>query len=208
MQLEDYILAHCSPEDEYLHSLYRATNLQLLRPRMASGHVQGLFLRTLISISRPKRILEIGTFSGYATLCMASALPHDGEIWTLEVNDEQEEFTRPWIENSPWASKIHFEIASAIDWLEQHPNLTFDLAYIDGNKREYIDYYECLVPRLSKGALLIADNTLWNEQVIDSAHHDVQTESIRRFNDIVAADDRVEVVILPLRDGLSLIRVK
>ena len=209
MLLDDYILSHCSPEDDYLHRLYRATNVHLLRPRMASGHVQGSFLRLLVRMARPQRILEVGTFSGYATLCMAAALPPGGEILTFEVNDEQEEFTRPWLENSPWASRISFVIG---DVLHELPLLAddrpFDMAYIDGNKRQYEDYYRLILPRLSPGGLLVADNTLWDGHVVEPEYHDAQTQAIRRFNDLVASDRRVEVVMLPLRDGLSLIRKK
>ncbi|MBQ7056724.1 MAG: class I SAM-dependent methyltransferase, partial [Bacteroidaceae bacterium] len=117
MSLDDYILRHITPEDPYLHDLYRATNLELLRPRMASGHLQGSLLRMLVSIAQPKHILEVGTFSGYATLCMAAALPEGGKITTFEINDEQEEFTRPWFERSPYADRIEFVIGDVLDIL-------------------------------------------------------------------------------------------
>lgn len=203
--MEDYILSHITPEDPYLHNLYRATNLHLLRPRMASGHLQGLLLRTLTALKRPERVLEIGTFSGYATLCIASALPESGRIVTFEINDEQEDFTRPWFDGSPYAGKIEFVIGDVNDLLPCRTE-TFQMAYIDGNKRDYCAYYDLVLPRMDKGGLLLFDNTLWNGRVADEAHTDAQTQGIRRFNDMVAADERVETLILPLRDGLTLLR--
>lgn len=207
MSLDDYILRHITPEDPYLHDLYRATNLELLRPRMASGHLQGSLLRMLVSITQPKHILEVGTFSGYATLCMAAALPEGGKITTFEINDEQEEFTRPWFNRSPYADRIEFVIGDVLDILPTRTD-TFDMAYIDGNKRQYIDYYDLILPRMLAGALFIADNTLWNGRVSDPTHHDAQTQAIRNFNDRVANDPEVETVILPIRDGLTLVRKK
>ncbi|MBQ7635405.1 MAG: class I SAM-dependent methyltransferase [Bacteroidaceae bacterium] len=203
--MEDYILSHITPEDPYLHNLYRATNLHLLRPRMASGHLQGLLLRTLTALVRPERVLEIGTFSGYATLCIASALPESGRIVTFEINDEQEDFTRPWFDGSPYAEKIEFVIGDVLNVLPRRTE-TFQMAYIDGNKRDYCAYYDLVLPRMEKGGLLLFDNTLWNGRVADEAHTDAQTQGIRRFNNLVAADNRVETLILPLRDGLTLLR--
>ena len=205
MSLEDYILDHITPEDEYLHRLYRATNLQLLRPNMASGHLQGSLLRMLTAMVKPRRVLEIGTFSGYATLCIAAALPQDGSILTFEINDEQEAFTRPWFDGSPHADKIEFVIGDALTLLPQREE-TFQMAFIDGNKRDYTAYYDLVLPRITDGGLLIFDNTLWSGKVADPSHHDAQTEGIRTFNDRVAHDPRVETLILPLRDGLTLLR--
>ncbi len=205
MSIDDYILSHITPEDKYLHSLYRATNLRLLRPRMASGHVQGSFLRMLTALVRPQHVLEIGTFSGYATLCIAAALPEEGKILTYEINDEQEDFTRPWLEGSPYAEKIEMQVGDALVLLPQRHE-TFQMAFIDGNKRQYVEYFEMILPRMSTGGLLVFDNTLWNGHVAEGDHHDAQTEGIRRFNDLVARDSRVETVILPLRDGLTLMR--
>ncbi|MBQ7539494.1 MAG: class I SAM-dependent methyltransferase [Bacteroidaceae bacterium] len=211
MTIDEYIESHCSPEDSLLHDLYRATNVHLLRPRMASGHVQGSFLRMLVGLTGARRVLEIGTFSGYATLCMAAALPEGGKIVTYEVNDEQEEFTRPWFERSEWNDRIDFRIGDALESLPaaiSEESELFDMAYVDGNKRQYTEYYERILPLLRPGGLYIADNTLWSDHVIDSHYHDAQTEGIRHFNDLVAHDERVETVLLPLRDGLTLIRKK
>ena len=206
--LEDYVLAHISPEHEYLHRLYRATHTQLLRPRMASGHLQGTLLRMLASLIRPKSVLEIGTYSGYSALCMAAGMEADGKILTFEINDEQEDFTRPWLEQSPFADKIKFYIGDALELLPQM-DVVFDLAFVDGDKRKYVEYYEQVLKMLSPGGYIIADNTLWDGHVLEEPHHtDMQTIGIKKFNDLIAADDRVEKVILPLRDGLTIIRKK
>lgn len=205
--LDEYILAHITPEDEYLHRLWRATNLHLLRPRMASGHLQGLLLRMLTRLIRPHTVLEIGTYSGYSALCMAAALTPDDTIYTYEINDEQEDFTRPWLENSPYPGRIVMTIGDVMELLPQ-TDLTFDMAFIDANKRQYTDYYNLVMDRLNPGGYILADNTLWDGHVVDSQSHDAQTEGIRLFNDTVAADPRVEKIILPLRDGLTIIRKK
>lgn len=203
--LDEYIEAHCSPEDPVLYRLYRATNTQLTRPRMASGHMQGLLLRMLVGMVRPRRILEVGTYSGYSALAMASAMPPDGELFTFEINDEQEDFTRPWIDAAPGADRIHFVIGDALTVVPTL-GLRFDFVFLDGDKRHYVDYYEMARRHLTPGGYIVADNTLWDGHVVDPAYDaDPQTLGIRRFNDRVAADREVECVILPLRDGLTLI---
>ena len=206
--IEKYVLAHSEPEGDYLYLLYRATNIHTIHGRMASGHLQGRLLKMLVSMIRPKNILEVGTFSGYSAICMAEGLDEGGKVWTFEINDEMEDFTRPWIENSPVADKIDFRIGDANI---EAPKLgvTFDLAFVDGDKRTYVETYEMVLRLLRPGGYIIADNTLWDGHVTDPAYdHDHQTQGIRRFNDHVAADNRVEQVIVPLRDGLTLIRKK
>lgn len=206
MTINDYILSHSEPEPDYLYRLYRATNIHMLHGRMASGHLQGRLLKMMVSMIRPKNILEVGTFSGYSAICMAEGLPDDGRVYTFEINDEQEDFTRPWIENSPVADKIEFIIGDAIT---EAPRLgiTFDMAFIDGDKRTYVETYEMALALLRPGGYILADNTLWDGHVTDPAYdRDQQTMGIRRFNDHLAQDSRVEQVILPLRDGLTIIR--
>ena len=206
--IEKYVLAHSAPEGDYLYRLYRATNIHTIHGRMASGHLQGRMLKMLVSMIRPKNILEVGTFSGYSAICMAEGLDEGGKVWTFEINDEMEDFTRPWIENSPVADKIDFRIGDANI---EAPKLgvTFDLAFVDGDKRTYVETYEMVLSILRPGGYIIADNTLWDGHVTDPAYdHDHQTQGIRQFNDHVAADNRVEQVIVPLRDGLTLIRKK
>jgi len=205
-ELEDYLLAHIEPEPDYLNRLWRATNIYMLHGRMASGHLQGRLLKMLVQMMRPKNILEVGTFSGYSAICMAEGLEDGGHLYTFEINDEQEDFTRPWIENSPVGDKISFIIGDAIT---EAPKLgvEFDMAFIDGDKRTYVETYEMVLKILKPGGFILADNTLWDGHVADPAYDkDHQTQGIRRFNDHIAQDSRVEQVILPLRDGLTLIR--
>lgn len=206
MNLDAYIASHIDPEPDYLYRLYRATNIHLLHGRMASGHLQGRLLKMLVQMIRPKNILEVGTFSGYSAICLAEGLEDDGHVYTFEINDEQEDFTRPWIEESSVSDKITFIIGNAIT---EAPRLgvTFDMAFIDGDKRTYLETYEMVLSVLRPGGFILADNTLWDGHVIDPAYdRDQQTQGIVHFNDYIVTDKRVEKVILPLRDGLTLIR--
>lgn len=208
MTLEDYILQHTEPEPDYLYQLWRATNIHTIHGRMASGHLQGRLLKMLVQMIQPKNLLEIGTFSGYSALSMAEGLPEDGRLYTFEVNDEMEDFTRPWIERSAMADKITFIIGDA---MIEAPRLgiVFDMVFMDGDKRNYRECYEMIMPILRPGGFILADNTLWDGHVVEQAYdHDQQTQGIKVFNDHVAQDPRVEQVILPMRDGLTLIRKK
>ncbi|MCD8555239.1 MAG: class I SAM-dependent methyltransferase [Bacteroides graminisolvens] len=206
--LEEYILRHIDEEDDYLKALYRDTHVKLLRPRMASGHLQGRMLKMFVRMIRPKQILEIGTYSGYSALCMAEGLDEGSLLHTFEINDEQEDFTRPWLEQSPYADKIKFYIGDALERVPQL-GITFDLVFVDGDKRKYLEYYEMSLAHLSPGGYIIADNTLWDGHVTETPNpNDAQTIGIQAFNEFVAKDNRVEKVILPLRDGLTIIRKK
>ena len=208
MTLDEYILKHSEPEPDYLYRLWRATNVHTIHGRMASGHLQGRLLKMLVQMIRPHTVLEVGTFSGYSAISMAEGLPDDGRLYTFEINDEMEDFTRPWIEGSPVADKITFIIGDA---LIEAPKLgiPFDMAFIDGDKRTYRETYEMVMSILKPGGFILADNTLWDGHVVDHAYdHDHQTQGIETFNDYIARDERVEQVILPLRDGLTLIRKK
>ncbi|MFQ9996037.1 MAG: O-methyltransferase [Hoylesella buccalis] len=207
-ELERYLLAHIDAEGDYLYRLYRATNIHTVHGRMASGHLQGRLLKMLVEMIRPKNVLEVGTFSGYSAICMAEGLGEDGRLYTFEINDEMEDFTRPWIENSAVASKIHFIIGDA-NVEAPKLNVVFDMAFIDGDKRTYIETYETVLKLLRPGGFILADNTLWDGHVIDPHYqHDAQTQGIIHFNDFIAQDARVEKVILPIRDGLTIIRKK
>lgn len=210
MTLEDYILDHISPEHPYLYQLYRATNTKLLRPRMASGHMQGQLLKMLCQMMQPQRVLEIGTFSGYSALAMASGMPDGSRLYTFEINDEQEDFTRPWLECSPWADRIELIIGDITQLLPSMGIKDFDLVFMDANKRDYCDYYHLVMPYVRSGGWIIADNTLWDGHVVDPAYaHDAQTRGILAFNDLVrqeAESGRIELNILPIRDGLTIIR--
>ena len=207
--LDDYILAHIDAEPEHLHRLWRATNLELLNGRMASGHLQGRLLKMLVAMVKPRNILEVGTFSGYSALCMAEGLADDDcRVYTFEVNDEVEDFTRRWIETSPVGHRVNFTVGDALQ-LAPALGITFDMAFLDGDKRTYVEAYEMALTVVRSGGFIIADNTLWDGHVIDSAYdHDHQTQGIRRFNDHVASDARIEKIIIPIRDGLTIMKKK
>ncbi len=209
MNTEDYILSHIDPEGDYLHALWRDTQLKTYYGQMASGHLQGRLLKMLVRMIRPQRIIEIGTFSGYSALCMAEGMDEGAELHTFEIFDEQEDFLRKWIGNSPYANRIHLHIGDALQMVPQM-DITWDMAFIDADKRHYTEYYRMLLPRMRRGAFIVADNTLWYGRAAEGnpRESDAQTHGIMDFNDTVAADTRVEKVILPLRDGLTLIHVK
>ena len=206
MTLDDYILSHIDPEGDYLYRLWRATNVHLLHGRMASGHLQGRLLKMIVTMIRPKNILEVGTFSGYSAICMAEGLEEGGRLYTFEINDEMEDFTRTWIEGSAVADKIDFRIGDA-NVEAPRLGIEFDMAFIDGDKRTYLETYEMVLRILRPGGFILADNILWDGHVQEQAKPaDRQTQGIEAFNDYVARDSRVERVILPIRDGLTIIR--
>lgn len=204
--LDSYILDHIDDESDYLNALYRSAYIHLLNPRMSSGHLQGRLLKMLVEMVRPHRILEIGTYAGYSALCMAEGLSNDGRIVTFEIDDELEDFTRPWIEGSPYGHRVQFIIGDALKRVPEMGDL-YDFVFIDGDKRQYPAYYELAIQYTTPDALILADNTLWDGHVVDDEYlYEPQTSAIRSFNDQVASDPRVEKVILPLRDGLTMIR--
>lgn len=208
MTLEDYILSHSDPEPELLAKLNRDVNLRLLYPRMCSGHLQGRILTMLTAMISPKNALEIGTYAGYSALCIAEGLPEDGHLDTVEIDDEMEEFIRARFSESLYGKKVTLHIGDCAQVLPTLGKL-YDMVYMDANKRTYCETYETVLPMVRPGGFILADNTLWDGKVTDqSANHDPQTLGICRFNDMVAADPRVSRVMLPLRDGLTLIRVK
>ena len=207
-KLDRYVAEHIDAEGDYLYRLYRATNIHTIHGRMASGHLQGRLLKLLVKMFQPKNILEVGTFSGYSAICMAEGLADGGKLYTFEINDEMEDSTRPWIEGSEVADKIDFRLGDANE-LAPKLGVVFDMAFIDGDKRTYVETYEMVMDILRPGGFILADNTLWDGHVVEEAYdHDHQTIGIRKFNDHVATDSRVEKVILPLRDGLTIIRKK
>ena len=206
MTLDEYIEAHIDAEPDYLYQIDRLTNLRLLNGRMCSGHTQGRLLKMLTSMITPKRVLELGTFSGYSALCIAEALPDDARLDTIEVDDELEDFIRHNLSLSPHGHKARLHIGDASEIMQQWKPEEFDLIFIDADKRHYDDYYRAALPLLRPGGYMIADNTLWDGHVTETATRSPQTLGIKRFNDLVAADHRVEKVIIPLRDGLTIIR--
>ncbi len=205
LKLEAYISAHIDPEPKELSGLTREANLRLVNPRMISGHLQGRLLKMLVRLHRPRRILELGTYSGYATACMAEALPPDGSITTIELFDELKPFITKAMKSMELQDRVECLIGDAIEIIPTLPLSEYDLVYIDANKRHYEEYLNLLEERLPVGALIIADNTLWDGKVTDLSAQDAQTCGIRAFNDRIATSERFEKVILPIRDGLSLI---
>ena len=209
MTFEEYISLHSTPENEVLESITRDTYVHILNPHMLSGHVQGRVLSMLSWMIRPKRILELGTFTGYSALCLAEGLAEGGKLVTIEHNDELEETIRRNFAKSPLSERIELRIGDAIETLSafsiQHS--AFDLVFIDADKREYCAYLEAVYPLVPVGGFILADNTLWDGHIIDPAYDkDKQTLGLRAFNDKLKEDDRFEQVILPLRDGLTIIR--
>lgn len=208
--LEKYIHEHSSAEDSLLHELDRQTHLRVLNPRMISGHIQGKLLELIVKMFRPKNVLEIGTFTGYSALCMAAGLEDDAVIDTCEVDDELESLAQSFFDRSPYGHKIHLHVGSALD-IAPKLGKQFDLVFMDGDKREYPAYYDMLMDGglLHSGSVILADNILWYGKVVQPvAHNDHHTQALIEFNRRVREDERVESVILPLRDGINIIRVK
>jgi len=203
--MDNYILDHIDKESELLACLDRDTHVNLLQPRMLSGHLQGRILKMFCRMLRPERILEIGTYTGYATLCMAEALSDTGIIHTIEIDDELEDFIRKYFKQSEYENKIKLHIGDALKVIPGL-NESFDLVFIDADKRLYSEYYDLVFDKVRQGGMIIADNTLWNGKVLETPHpSDKQTIGIQQFNDKIANDKRIEKVIIPLRDGITLI---
>ena len=205
--LERYLRENSSPEEPLLAELDRATHQRVIQPRMLSGQVQGRFLEILVRMFNPRRVLEIGTFTGYSALSMAAGLSDDAELHTIEIEDELEPIITEFLERSPYGSKVHLHIGSALDIV---PSLgEFDLVFMDGDKREYPEYYRMLMNGgVHSGSVILADNVLWSGKVVeDVKSNDRHTQAILEFNRMVVEDARVENVILPLRDGINIIRV-
>ena len=210
MDISDYIESHSTPESDILRFITRDTYCNVLNPRMVSGHIQGRLLSMISRMIQPKRVLELGTFTGYSALCLAEGLPEEGLLTTVEHNDELEDTIRRNLALSPLNDKIHLVIQDAKQFLAEQSN-SFDLIFMDADKREYCAYLDLLMNNqlLPIGGWLLADNTLWDGHVIDPAYdRDQQTIALRRFNDQVAADPRLNKLILPLRDGLTIIHRK
>jgi len=202
--VNNYILNHIDEESELLARLNRDTHVNLLQPRMLSGHLQGRILKMFCRMLRPEKILEIGTYTGYATLCMAEALSDTGIIHTIEIDDELEDFILKYFNQSEDKDKIKLHIGDALKIIPEL-NETFDLVFIDADKRLYSEYYDLVFDKVRQGGMIIADNTLWDGKVLETPHpSDKQTIGIQQFNDKIAKDKRIEKVIIPLRDGITL----
>lgn len=206
--LEQYILNYIEPEDEVLRELDRETHLKVLGARMLSGHLQGQVLTMLSKMIKPARILEVGTFTGYSAICLAKGLKEGGRLFTIEADDELEDFAAAFFEKAGLRDTIVQLTGKALEIIPSL-NEPFDLVFLDADKREYVDYYNLVIDKIQGGGYIIADNTLWNGKVVEPVNpRDEQTQGILAFNELVKNDPAVEKVILPLRDGMTIIRKK
>lgn len=207
--IEEYIVEHIDAEPDLLKQMYRDAQVKLLHGGMSSGHLQGRLLKMFVQMIRPSRVLEIGTYTGYSALCIAEGLGENASLDTIEIDDEMEDIIRDNFSCSSYSDKIKLIIGDANDVVLQYDDNTFDLIFMDGNKRDYLQLYEKILPKTKQGGFIIADNTLWHGKVLEEPKsNDWQTKGILEFNDNLKSDDRVEKVILPVRDGLTLIRKK
>jgi predicted O-methyltransferase YrrM len=206
--LDNYCCEHSSPEDALLAKLNRETHVKILQPRMLSGHFQGRVLSMLSKMIRPERILEIGTYTGYSALCLAEGLTETGKIITLDVNAQLEEFVRAFIAESQYASKIDYRIQDAMQHIPELDEL-FDIVFIDADKQNYINYYHLVFDKVKPGGYIFSDNVLWSGKVVQTEGKiDKDTQLLQEFNDMIQNDDRVENVLLPIRDGIMIARKK
>ena len=207
--IESYIKTHIDSEPKLLKQIYRDAQVKLLHGHMSSGHIQGRILKMLVQMIRPLNVIEIGTYIGYSALCIAEGLDENAILHTVEINDELEELIRENFSKSQYSDKIKLHIADANDIIPQFSDNLFDFAFIDGDKREYLQIYEAILPKIKEGGFIIADNTLWHGKVIQKPKsNDWQAKGIIEFNNKLMSDIRIEKVILPVRDGLTLIRKK
>lgn len=206
-ELTHYLENSCEPENELLKHINRETHLKVSMPRMLSGHYQGKLLSMISKMINPERILEIGTFTGYATLCLAEGLRENGRIYTIDINLELEDMVRSNFKRSNLDSKIMYQIGDAKEIIPTL-NETFDLVFIDADKKNNATYYDMIMDKVRSGGLILVDNVLWSGKVLDESVSDQKTSFISKFNEMVSSDQRVEKLILPIRDGLFLIRKK
>ena len=204
--IETYVINHSENEPELLQELTRETFLKILQPRMLSGHYQGRLLSMISKIVNPKHILEIGTYTGYSALCLAEGKQPDGELHTIDINEELFDFQRKYFDKSQFGKQIHQHLGNALDIIP-HLDLTFDLIFIDADKDNYPNYFHCIIDKLRKGGIILSDNVLWSGKVIEPVKDDdVSTKALLEYNQLLKNDPRVETVILPIRDGLTISR--
>lgn len=207
-KIENYIIAHTTPEDELLSLLNRETNLKVNNPRMLSGHLQGKFLEMISGMIKPKQILEIGTYTGYASICLAKGLEESGKLFTIEIEPEIFEFARIYIEKAGFSDRIEQLLGEAISILPELEG-PFDLVFIDADKENYTNYYQLIIDKVNAGGIILADNALWDGKVVENViYNDKETTAIQAFNQYIQNDGRVENMLLPLRDGIMMIRKK
>ncbi len=207
LELEAYIVEHSEKEPAILAELNRMTHLNVMRPRMLSGNLQGQFLKMLCELVRARRVLEIGTYTGYAAISMAMGVADGGLVHTIDINDELEDIVRDFVRRSGMEERIRFHVGDAREVIPRL-NETFDLVFMDADKRQYMDYYRLVFDRVRPGGMIVADDVLWDGKVVDAGSRDAQTRGISEFNDFVQSDSRVENILLPVRHGLMLIRKK
>lgn len=207
--IEEYILSHIDSEPPLLSDMARDAQANLLHGRMVSGHLQGRLLKMFARMIRPRRVLEIGTYTGYSAICLAEGMDDDAELYTIEKDDEMEDFIRKYFDRSEQQNKIRLIFGDALQIIPAFDDDFFDMAFIDGDKRQYNAYFEQVLPKIRQGGFILADNTLWNGKLLQKvAGNDWQTKGIMEFNESLVKDKRVEKVILPVRDGLTLIQKK
>ncbi len=205
-KIENYILENLRQETRLLSEINRETHAKVLIPRMLSGQLQGRILSMISHLIKPQLILEIGTYTGYSALCLAEGLSNDGELHTIELNDELENFILKYFQQSEYKNKLHLHIGDALDIISTLPD-NIDLVFIDADKRVYLDYYHLIIDKLKPGGLILADNVLWGGKVIETVQeNDEYTRGILAFNNFIKKDKRVENVILPIRDGIMMLR--
>mgnify|MGYP006276137705 CR=1 FL=1 len=205
--IDQYVEAHTSSENELLHRINRETHLEVLKPRMLSGHLQGRVLAMLSHMIWPASILEIGTYTGYSAICMAEGMKNEGKLVTIDINEELEARVRNYFQESGYHKQIEYLIGNALEIIPRRTE-TWDLVFIDADKENYLNYYNMVIKNVRKGGFIIADNVLWSGKISDSSKNDKDTVSLRNFNDTIHQDERVENVLFPVRDGLLVIRKK
>jgi predicted O-methyltransferase YrrM len=206
-ELDNYVCTHTSEESELLKRINRETHLEVLQPRMLSGHFQGRVLSMLSKLIRPVNILEIGTYTGYSALCLCEGIQENGLLHTIDIKEELVDFQRKYFDKSPWGNQIVQHLGDAIDIIPTL-DLKFDLVFIDADKENYINYFNLIVPMMNKGGIILSDNVLWSGKVLEEVHpNDISTKVLLEFNKLVNEDQRVETVLLPIRDGLTVSRV-
>lgn len=209
LKIDQYILSHIDSEPELLKKMTREAHVKLLRSRMISGNVQGRLLKMLTAMLQPENILEIGTYTGYSALCLSEGAPKDAKIITIEIDDEMEGFIKKYFQESEYGHKIELKIGDALQLMDYYEDNYFDLIFMDADKREYCAYYEKAFNKLRRDGIILVDNTLWSGKVIDERfQNDEQTRGVMEFNNLIKEDNRIEKVILPIRDGLTIIRKK
>lgn len=207
-ELENYVANHSQTEPELLAKLNRETHQKILQPRMLSGHFQGRVLSMLSKIINPKNILEIGTYTGYAALCLAEGLAENGILDTIDNNEELYDFQRKYFDQSEWKNQIVQHLGNALEIIPTL-NKKYDLVFIDADKENYINYFQMIVPMMNRGGIILSDNVLWSGKILEEVKpNDKSTKALLEYNKIINEDDRVETVLLPIRDGLTVSRVK